>query len=545
MRYLLLIIISALCSIYNLAYAQTPIWQWVKSANGNHFDIAVRSCTDASGNLIVAGSYFSTPLSFQNNVINSNGGYDVFIAKYDAAGNEMWIRSFGNVGEESVNDIACDGNGNIYLTGTYNNNILFGGDSLLTSNFQYSMFLIKYDSLGNEIWGKGVRGTSLVNYVVGHSLQCNNSNDVIVIGRFKSQTILFDSLVVNDINNVDVLLAKYNSGGVLQWAQSIGGIMDDWGLGVDCDNLNNIYITGMYGANGITIGSFTLPNSGSSDVFLAKLDSAGVAQWATRGIGASSEVARSVSVSNNGDTYITGNFESPILSFGSINIYNNGESAMFIAKYNSLGSVVWAKNSSGPGLATGYDIDTYGTNEIYVTGWYDSTFVSFDTTSLISSGGEDVYIAKYNGNGNLEWVTGPTGNLNERCYGVTASPNGDITITGMFESSPVEFGSLQLNNTTSTYQDLFIARLSKPTSTAEIIRSSDIIIGPNPSNGVLYVQLPNGIHTLSLSDVQGRIISNFKGSGTLEIRIDSPGLYILKSTSGTPFISKVLVVEAH
>jgi hypothetical protein len=254
-------------------------------------------------------------LSFQNNAISSSGGYDVYIAKYDASGNELWIRSFGSAGEEHVNDIACDGNGNIYLTGTYNNNLVFGTDSLFSVNYQYSMFLIQYDSLGNEVRGKGVQGTSLTNYVVGHSIQCNNNNEVVVIGRFKSATILFDSLVVNDINNVDVLLAKYNSNGILQWAQSIGGFMDDWGLGVDCDSQNNIYITGMYGANGITIGTFTLPNSGSSDIFLAKLDASGVAQWAIRGIGASSEVARSLSVSTNGDIYITGNFESPLLSF--------------------------------------------------------------------------------------------------------------------------------------------------------------------------------------------------------------------------------------
>ena len=69
MRHLLLIIIFTLCLVNNLAHAQTPVWQWVKSASGNHFDIAVRSCTDANGNLIVTGSYFSTPLDFQNSVI--------------------------------------------------------------------------------------------------------------------------------------------------------------------------------------------------------------------------------------------------------------------------------------------------------------------------------------------------------------------------------------------------------------------------------------------------------------------------------------------
>lgn len=512
--FLFIIAIGAVCTSLR---AQSPSWQWIKSANGNHFDIAESSCTDADGNIIVTGSYVSSPLSFQNSSINSNGGYDVFVAKYDAGGNELWVRSFGGGGEENVNDITCDGNGNIYLTGIYNYNVSFGGDTLTSSNFQYSMFLIKYDSLGNEVWGKGVKGISVVNYVVGHSIQCNSNNDVIVLGRFKSQSILFDSLVVNDINNVDVLLAKYNSGGVLQWAQSIGGFMDDWGLGVDCDLQNNIYITGMYGANGITIGTFTLPNSGSSDIFLAKLDDSGVAQWAIRGIGASSEVARSVSVTTSGDIYITGNFESPTLSFGSNNIYNNGVSSMFIVKFNALGNIMWAKNSSGPGLATGYDIATYGMNGIYVTGWFDSTFVSFDADTLISSGGEDIYIAKYNGNGLLEWTTSSIGNLNERAYGVTTSINGDITIVGTFESSPLQFGPYQLNNTTTGYQDLFIAHLASPTSFHEIIGDSKLNIWPNPSYGIFQVKLPTGDAELTIYDIQGREITRIQAVGTATI----------------------------
>ena len=218
---------------------------------------------------------------------------------------------------------------------------------------------------------------------------------------------------------------------------------------------------------------------------------------------------------------------------------------MFIAKFNAIGNVIWAKNSSGPGSTNGYDIDTYGTNEIYVTGWYDSTFVSFDTTTLISSGGEDVYIAKYNVNGNLEWVKGPTGNLNERCFGVTASTNGDITLTGMFESSPVEFGTHQLNNTTFGYQDLFIARLSNPTSTAEIITDHELKVWPNPSNGTFQIQLPDGIQEIVLYDIQSRIIKRLQGSGTVEIQMDTPGLYFLKAIAEKSFFSKVLISSTY
>jgi hypothetical protein len=216
---------------------------------------------------------------------------------------------------------------------------------------------------------------------------------------------------------------------------------------------------------------------------------------------------------------------------------------MFLAKFNALGNIVWAKNSSGPGLATGYDMDTYGTNEVYVTGWYDSTFVSFDTSTLVSSGGEDVYIAMYDGNGNLECVKGSTGSLNERCFGVDASINGDITLTGMFESSPVEFGSYSLNNTTSGYQDLFIARLSKPTSNFEIMKNFELNVWPNPSNGIFQINLPEGTIELKIYDIQGREIRRYIASRSIEIQIDTPGMYFLQAKFESTYYAKVLISD--
>jgi hypothetical protein len=76
----ILIFLIAFGSKCTSLIAQNPSWQWVKSATGNHYDIAQNSCTDASGNTIVTGNYFSTPLNFQNSSISSSGGYDVFIA---------------------------------------------------------------------------------------------------------------------------------------------------------------------------------------------------------------------------------------------------------------------------------------------------------------------------------------------------------------------------------------------------------------------------------------------------------------------------------
>lgn len=543
MRTKIFIVSIILSFASQIANGQLPVWQIVKTAAGTDNDIAIRSCTDQFGNLLVTGNYSSTSLAFSSDTIYNPGGYNVYVAKYDPSGDEIWIRNFGGTGYETVNDITTNSKGEIFVTGTYNNTNIFGGDTLSTTNFQYSMFLLKYDSAGNEIWGKGVKGTSVSFYVTGQSIKCDYDDNVLLTGNFKSTSIIFDTITVNKINAEDIFIAKYDNSGAIQWAQSAGGIMDDAGFGIDCDSSNNIFVAGRYGANGMIIGSTQLLNNGGSDIFVAKLNPLGNVIWAKQAGGPLSESANAIAVDDYGNAYITGNFQSSVLSFGGQTISNVGKTSTFIVKYDVNGSEIWARSSVGPGNTYGYDIDTYINNGIYIAGWYDSTSVSFGNTNLFSTGGEDVFVLKYDSVGNVQWVFSPSGNLNEHCLGVNVASTGDVTITGMFESSPTTFGPYILNNSSAGHQDLFIARLATPTSVTEFSSPSQLLVWPNPGYNLFHVQLPKGVNKISIFDIQGSSIAHYEGLGTISFILEKPGMYFIKSENRNICYGKVLVIE--
>ena len=77
----------------------------------------------------------------------------------------------------------------------------------------------------------------------------------------------------SNIGGSDVVIVKYNSSGVKQWAYQYGTTSDDFGEGIAVDSSGNLYVTGTTSGN-----FYGNVNAGSSDVFLMKLNSSGVVQ---------------------------------------------------------------------------------------------------------------------------------------------------------------------------------------------------------------------------------------------------------------------------
>src|SRR6185369_14558224 len=78
--------------IFSRVFAQQ--FNWAKSANGNGIDEGIAVSTDASGNVLMTGQFTSSVITFGSYTLTGSGnGSNVFVAKYNAAGNELWVRS--------------------------------------------------------------------------------------------------------------------------------------------------------------------------------------------------------------------------------------------------------------------------------------------------------------------------------------------------------------------------------------------------------------------------------------------------------------------
>jgi hypothetical protein len=130
---------------------------WAKTTGGsfgNKWSTAVS--TDGFGNAYITGRFRSSNIVFGNDTLQNKGYHDyVFIAKYNPSGKLVWARSSGGTANSTDTKISTDINGDSYITGMTDDStvISFGTDSI--SNTSYPFFIVKYNALGNEIWMKG------------------------------------------------------------------------------------------------------------------------------------------------------------------------------------------------------------------------------------------------------------------------------------------------------------------------------------------------------------------------------------------------------
>src|ERR1035437_884426 len=128
------------------------------------------------------------------------------------------------------------------------------------------------------------------------------------------------------------------------WADSPGGIGSNAARDVVTDPGGHVYVTGVFYSPSITFGTYTLTNSGYCDIFLAKYDSVGNVTWAKKFGGIKEDDAKSITIDNSGMMYVTGYFRSPSITFGAYTLINSTSyNSFFIVKYDSSGTVIWAR----------------------------------------------------------------------------------------------------------------------------------------------------------------------------------------------------------
>lgn len=227
------------------------------------------------------------------------------------------------------------------------------------------------------------------------------------------------------------------------WVQRGGGFANDEAADVDNDPAGNLYYTGYYSA-GASFGTFNLNAAGITDVFLAKTDAAGVYQWAVTGGGSGSDRAESIKVDAQGNSYITGFFYNTA-TFGTANVTSAGAQDVFVAKYNSAGVLQWLVSGGGAGADIGHGITVDNSGNVIITGEFSGT-ATFGSQTLTSMNGSiDVFTVKYSSTGTALWAKKGSAHLNDQGTDVDCDASGNIFITGQF-SDTITFDQVH-NNT--------------------------------------------------------------------------------------------------
>ena len=199
--------------------------------------------------------------------------------------------------------------------------------------------------------------------------------------------------------------------------------------GIAVDASGNSYVTG-YFADSATFGSTTLTSNGVSDIFVAKLDSSGNWLWAKNaGYSGCGTSGNGIAVDASGNIYVTGDF-SGSATFGSITLTSNGDSDIFIAKLDSSGNWLGATKTGGTDTVVSYGIAVDASGNNYVTGFFYRT-ATFGPTTLTSSGSADIFVAKVHIPYYPEGVS-----IVEETYGIPVTVYGGDADRGTLDNFP-------------------------------------------------------------------------------------------------------------
>ncbi|RFS17808.1 SBBP repeat-containing protein [Emticicia sp. C21] len=263
----------------------------------------------------------------------------------------------------------------------------------------------------------------------GYGVATDNNGNIYVAGRFTG-TATFESTSIVTTGGEDIFLAKYNRAGALQWVRKAGGSSDDRANAVAVDASGNAYITGRFTGTA-TFGATNLVGAGQQDVFIAKYNTSGTLQWVKNAGSPGYDTGRGICLSNNGSgVFVTGSFTN-VATFGDTTVTSQGNGDIFIAGCSSEGENWWVQTGGSPMDDEGYAIAVDNLN-IYATGYYRGNLV-FSEGGLTNNGGSsDMFVVKYNADKVFQWAKKGSGPITEEGHGIVASSTGDVFVTGNF-----------------------------------------------------------------------------------------------------------------
>jgi len=246
------------------------------------------------------------------------------------------------------------------------------------------------------------------------------------------------------------------------WAKSAGGTGSDGAKNISLDGSGNVYMAGSFQSTTITFGTTTLYNYGGAggDIFLTKYDANGNVLWAKSPYqpGGYFDIINSIAADNAGNVYVTGYFQSSTITFGSITLTSVGGGDIFLAKYDPSGNVLWAKSAGGTGsdMANSVALDNAG--GVYIAGNFQSPTIVFGSTTLTNAGGGDLFYAKYDTGGTAIWAKSAGGPNYDEATSITISPTGILYIAGDFNSDTLIIGTDTLLNAGSGSSDILLMK---------------------------------------------------------------------------------------
>ncbi|MEB3217595.1 MAG: SBBP repeat-containing protein [Nostocales cyanobacterium 94392] len=435
---------------------------------------------DNQGNTYVTGDFLS-PVTVDDVSLTSQGDSDVFVAKLDKDGKFDWVKSFGTTNKEEVEDIAVDTSGNVYFSGTFKNSIS-SNESTVSGGESNDIFVTKLATNGDQLWSKNFGGTN--NDKVS-GIDVDGQGNIYLTGESRGE-IKFGTPLVTSLLDY-AFAAKLDINGDGLWVNKLGeNNTNHFAQDIVVDQDSNSYqlMTGV-DKKSITVTQF---------------DQEGTKGWEKKFVNSSYVEASDIVIDNQSNTFITGQFEER-LQFGNTSLEGGDNGDVFVAKLDSEGDVLWAKDfdieNDNNVKVESIAVDEMG--DTYVTGYYYNKSMTIDNFMLYSEGGEggegeNAFITKIDSTGEVKWAQNIAG-TNTDAISDIAVKNGKIYIAGTFYQEATFEDKIL---TTQNQSDSFLVALAEDKPEISFTVSSNNII-KGSENPVSYTFTRTGKITAALT----------------------------------------------
>ncbi len=427
-----------------------PAFEWAASAGGAKNDKTRAINIDREGNVFLAGEA-TDEVKFGDTTIKSGGGMDFFVAKLDPKGKFLWARMGGGSLIDRGYGVATDAAGNCYVTGHFQStNAEFSGTALINRG-DYDIFTAKYDRDGKLVWIRTAGGKG---YDYGHGIAVDAQGDVVVTGAVVGDSEFGDVKVPNDSGS-HIFCAKYHADGALVWVKTAAGKAGGSGHGVAVDGAGNIYIGGLSSGSG-QFGGRPLVTPKGSSALVAKLSPQGDVLWITQQFGEPSCLFHEITCDKEGRVWASGMFKGKATLGGeTFTTTGDKDPDAFLCHFDANGKLRWSRVGTGPATDYGLGVATDGKGNSFLTGEFTDTF-KLGGEELHSRGATDVYVAKFDANGALRWITQGGGDKGDNAYTMVCDTQGNLYLGGSFGGT-AKFSGASI--TSGGSNDLYGAKL--------------------------------------------------------------------------------------
>lgn len=239
------------------------------------------------------------------------------------------------------------------------------------------------------------------------------------------------------------------------WAISEGGNGLDVAKNIRFDQNNNVIVSGDIAGNPAFNGTYYTGN-GLSDGFVAKYDENANLQWFQLIGGAGVDKCMGTVLDASGNIYLCGTFQGS-MTVGNYTVQSNGGTDFFVVKLNFSGDILWLKGFGGPLDDVAYSLGVNTGGEVFLCGTFGGS-MQIGNTILTATSIVQSYVIKLSDTGNPQWALKTVSSSNNVMNSLTVLPDGNVALAGYY-SLNVALGDFSVSSSSASY-DVFICSIN-------------------------------------------------------------------------------------